>query len=87
MNQLTIRGFDDELAKRIRQLANREGISLNQAVLRLLRKGTGLAEGKGGGDTVGPSLDSLIGTWTPQEAEELNHALEDLEAIDESMWE
>ena len=84
MKQLTIRGFGDELAKRIRRLANREGISLNQAVLKLLRKGTALAEGKE--DTVGSSLDHLIGTWAPEEADELNHALEDLEAIDESMW-
>ena len=87
MKQLTIRGFDNELANRIRRLANREGISLNQAVLRLLRKGTGLMEGKGRGDTVGSSLDPLIGTWTSEEAGELNRALEDLEAIDESMWE
>ena len=31
MNQLTIRGFDDELNETIRQLAEREGISLNRA--------------------------------------------------------
>ena len=58
MNQLTIRGFDDELAHRIRQLASREGISLNRAVLRLLREGVGLEDRKGG-DTVGSSLDHL----------------------------
>ena len=42
MNQLTVRGFDDELSDRLRGLARREGISLNQAALRLLRKGAGL---------------------------------------------
>ena len=87
MKQLTIRGFEHELAKRIRRLANQEGLSLNQAVLKLLRKGAGLGEGKGGADTVGSSLDHLIGTWTPEEADELDHALDDLEEIDESMWE
>ena len=60
MNQLTIRGFDDELASRIRQLATREGISLNRAVLRLLRRGAGLGDHKDAGDTVGSSLDHLI---------------------------
>jgi len=87
MKQLTVRGFDEELAQRIRRLANREGISLNQAVLKLLRKGAGLREGKGSADTVGSSLDELIGTWTPDEADELQRALDDLEEIDESMWE
>ena len=85
MNQLTIRGFDDELANRIRQLASREGISLNRAVLRLLREGVGLEDRKRG-DTVGSSLDHLIGTWTCEEAAEMDRALEDLSHIDEALW-
>ena len=74
MNQLTIRGFDDELADRIRALARREGISLNRAVLRLLRRGAGLGDGNRGPDTVGDSLDHLIGTWTAAEAAEMGRA-------------
>ena len=87
MNQLTIRGFDEDLAARIRQIADRDGISLNRVVLRLLRKGAGLGEGKSGADTVGDSLDHLIGTWTAAEADEMNRALEELSRIDEAMWE
>ena len=87
MNQLTIRGFDDELAGRIRQLASRERISMNRAALRLLRRGAGLGERNGSTDTVGASLDHLIGTWTEEEAAEMNRALEDLSHIDETMWE
>ena len=86
MNQLTIRGFDDELADRIRQLARREDISLNRAVLRLLRRGAGLEDRSGSPDVVGDSLDHLIGTWTAEEAAEVNRALEDFSRIDEEMW-
>lgn len=86
MHQLTIRGFDDELANRIRQLASREGISLNQAVLRLLRRGAGLGERNHMPNVVGDSLDHLIGTWTNEEAAEMNRALEDFSLIDEDMW-
>lgn len=39
MNQLTVRGFDDELSSAVRRLAKTEGVSLNQAALRLLKKG------------------------------------------------
>lgn len=53
MKQLTVRGFDDELTRRIRQLASRKGISLNRAALRLLRRGAGLGEPDGGPDIVG----------------------------------
>ena len=86
MNQLTIRGFDDELARRIRQLANREGISLNRAVLRLLRRGAGLGDRNDTPDIVSDSLDHLMGTWTTEEAAEVNRSLEDFSRIDEEMW-
>lgn len=87
MKQLTIRGFGEDLAAKIRLLAKREGISLNQAALRLLRRGAGLKDGKSGYDTVGSSLDHLIGTWSSEEADQMDRALEDFEEIDESMWE
>ncbi len=86
MNQLTVRGFDDELAERIRRLAKRDGTSLNQAALKLLRKGAGLADPAQKADTVGSSLDRLIGSWSDDEAAELDAALEEFETIDESTW-
>ena len=86
MNQLTVRGFDDELAERIQRLAKREGTSLNQAALKLLRKGAGLADPNQRPDTVGSSLDHLIGTWSDDEAAELDAALEEFEVIDEADW-
>ena len=86
MRQLTVRGFDDELSSEIQRLARREGISLNQAVLRLLRKGAGLTDGAAGRDKVGSSLDHLIGTWTQEQADELDEALQEFEKIDEELW-
>lgn len=86
MQQLTVRGFDAALVDQIRRLANREGISLNQAVLRILRRGAGLSAPRGGPAVVGASLDHLIGTWTSDEADVMDRALEDLARIDESMW-
>ena len=86
MNQLTVRGFDDELAERIRRLAKRDGTSLNQAALKLLRKGAGLADPAQKVDTVGASLDLLIGSWSDDEAAELDAALEEFEVIDEAAW-
>ena len=86
MQQLTVRGFDDELSAAIQRLAKREGISLNQAVLRLLRKGAGLADDGAGRATVGSSLDHLFGSWTKAEADELDAALKEFDRIDEEMW-
>ncbi len=86
MRQLTVRGFDDELSSRLRRLAKRDGISLNQAALKLLRKGAGLTDIAGGADTIGNSLDHLIGTWSAEEADELLSTLRELDTIDESIW-
>ena len=87
MNQLTIRDFNDELARKVQQLAAREGISLNRAVMRLLRRGAGLGDPPDSVDIVGASLDHLIGTWSQEEAEQMDRALADLSSVDEAMWE
>ncbi len=86
MNQLTIRGFGPELENRLRALAESEGISLNQAALRLLRAGAGLLMRTIPTCRIGNELDRFIGTWTNEEAEELAKAVHDFEAIDESLW-
>ena len=86
MNQLTVRGFGDELGESIRRMAQREGISLNQAALKLLRKGAGLSDGQRSENAIGDSLDDLFGTWTAEEADEFNAALEVFETVDESAW-
>ena len=86
MDQLTVRGFDDELSSVMRRLAKREGISLNQAALRLLRKGAGLTDSKGNPNAIGPALDDLFGVWRPDEAESFDTVLEIFETVDESTW-
>ena len=83
VNQLTLRGFDDELRDHLRSLAAREGISLNKAALRLLRKGAGLTAGAGGNGKIGSSLDHLFGTWTDEEADAFDALLQQFETIDE----
>ena len=87
MNQLTVRGFGDDLGESIRHLAQREGISLNQAALKLLRRGAGLPDGQGNEKTIGDSLDDLFGTWSAEEAEEFNSAIEVFDTVDELAWE
>jgi hypothetical protein len=85
LKQLTIRGFEPDLEKRLRDLARRDHLSLNQAALVLLRRGAGLAKEKQP-DRVGDSLDHLFGTWTKEEADEFDSFMKDHEQIDPEMW-
>lgn len=70
MRQLTIRGFDPELERKIRVVAQQEGISINKAALRLLRRGASL-EDDGEARPIGTRLDKYASTMSDSEAEEL----------------
>ncbi|MFQ5740907.1 MAG: hypothetical protein ACE5JX_18040 [Acidobacteriota bacterium] len=86
MKQLTVRGFDRELERRIRRLARQENISLNKAVLRLLRRGAGLADKGQSSREIGSSLDHLAGTWTAEQAKAFDEVQQDFERIDPDLW-
>jgi hypothetical protein len=86
MNQLTIRGFDEQLEKCVRQLAAERQISLNRAALTLMRRGAGLTEHRETPDRVGSALDTFIGVWSEQDETELRRALEPFEQIDPALW-
>lgn len=59
MKQLTLRGVDKELDRRLKHLAERENLSLNQTVLLLLRKATGLESNSVPSDSV-PLLGIMV---------------------------
>jgi hypothetical protein len=86
-HQLTIR-YDDAVAREIEELARREKISRNQAAVRLLRKGARLEEPEPdlAPDAIGGSLDWFIGSWTDEQARELEDAIADFEMVDEDLW-
>jgi len=84
-HQLTIR-YDDETARQIEELARRERLSRNQAVVRLLRKGAGLERRSEEHDAIGSSLDWFVGSWTDEQAREFEEAVAEFETIDEELW-
>jgi len=86
MTQLTVRGFDKELERRLREFAKARGISLNQAALMLLRQGAGLSGPRQRANVVGDSLNHLIGSWSEEEEAEFLKAIEGLEEIEPALW-
>ena len=86
MKQLTIRGVEKDVERCIKQMARKEGLSLNQAVLRLLRKGAGMEDPLNTRDSLGDALDGFMGIWTRSQAREVMAAVEDFEKVDEAIW-
>jgi hypothetical protein len=87
MDQLSLRGFDKELARRNRELARREHVSLNKAALLLMRRGAGLVEPGGSSPaTVGDALDGFIGRWSAADEKRLLQSIAACETVDEALW-
>lgn len=84
-HQLTIR-YDDDLAREIDELARREGISRNRAVVRLLKEAAGVDDRDGPQRRIGDALDWFIGSWTEQQATEFEEAVRDFEMVDKELW-
>lgn len=86
MKKLTLRGVDKELERRLKRLAARENLSLNQTVLLLLRKATGLEASSLPSNRVGASLEEFVGIWSPAEQQEFNAATRVFKEIDAGGW-
>jgi hypothetical protein len=86
MSQLTVRGFDPVLERRIREIARQEKISLTKAAVRLMEQGAGLRSGKLAPARIGAQLDDLIGTWTDREADAVLESIRVFETVDDDLW-
>jgi hypothetical protein len=86
IEQLTLRGFDAALERKLREVAKADGTSLNQAVLKLLRRATGIDQSAPNPRAIGASYDDVIGTWSDSEGKEFDDAVAELRVVDEAMW-
>jgi len=86
MKQLTVRVTEPEVRRRIEELAEREQLSLNQAVLKLLRRAVGLGADALENVPIGEDIQQFAGRWTAEEAAEFNAAVEVFGAIDDEFW-
>ena len=84
MEQLTVRGFEPQLAEILKRISHEEHVSLNQAALRLMRKGAGIQAKKEIG--IGHQLDEFIGSWSDKEAEAFDQQVAALRTIDDEIW-
>ncbi len=86
MDHLSLRGFDKELERRLRELARREHVSLNKAALLLLRRGAGLLESGQSSAAIGDALDRFIGSWSMADERRFLKSIASCESVDEALW-
>lgn len=84
MGQITLRGMDPEVEKKIRRMARQTGRSLNRTILDIIYQYKGLM--KRGNRSPANSLRKLAGGWNEQEASEFMESIKSCEQIEEDMW-
>ena len=84
MSTMTIRGFDDQTIKALREKAKQEGMSVNAAIVKLVQEELGLKKKKR--IVVYNDLDHLAGTWNDKEYKDFQKSTKDFEIIDKTMW-
>lgn len=77
-SRITLRNVDPELSRRLRAISAARGESLNAAVLRLLRRATGL--------NLRRERLERYATWTAEDVEEFTKALRAQRKVDERYW-
>jgi len=80
---ITIRGVDEEISSRLKQLAKRENKSVNKLILDMIRQHTGLKKKR---KKVYHDLDHLFGRWTEDEFGEIQEVIESQRKIDRELW-
>lgn len=84
MGAITIRGIDNEIAKTLKEMAKREGTSMNSIVLGIVRKSLGLEKKKR--TVIYTDLDHLAGTWDKKDYADFQKKIADFEKIDKNIW-
>lgn len=78
MKQITVRGVPEELGRRLEQVSEARGKSLNATVLDLLAKAVGMSSRR-------EWLERFT-TWGPEEVAELDLSSRAQRAIDAKLW-
>ncbi len=84
MPQITLRGMDPEVERKIRRIAKMSGKSLNRVILEMIYKYAGL--NKEHKKPAAASLRKLAGGWSAKDAAEFLESIKSCEQIDEEMW-
>ena len=81
MNQITVRTIPASVESRLRAMADRLGLSLDQTVIRLLEAATG-----GRPDAPKRDLSEIAARWSDREAEVFDRVTAFFELVDDEMW-
>lgn len=85
MNAVTIRGVDENIAKKLKIAAKKQGKSVNQLILGFIKLNLGLKKEKKFSRNY-DDLDDLFGRWNNDEYDKINKSINSQRQIDQELW-
>ena len=85
MKTMTVRGIDDALDEKLKQMARESGVSINQFVIDTLKRQMGLTKEKKF-TVVHDDLDHLFGRWSEEEFESIQGKIDSERVLDKELW-
>lgn len=85
MKAVTIRGVAPEVAEKLKSSAAKQGKSINQVALEMIKEGLGLKKVRRFSREY-DDMDHLFGRWTEKEFEEIHTKIERERRVDQELW-
>lgn len=85
MKAVTIRGIDAEISAKLKTLSAKQGKSINQLTVDIIKEGLGLAKEKKFTREYS-DLDGLFGRWSDDEFSEISAKIAGQRQIDAELW-
>lgn len=85
MKTISLRGVEDETARKLTEEAVQRGTSVNTLILQFINAGMGMKVPAKKHQEY-HDLDQLAGTWTEEDSADLMGAISGFEHIDKELW-
>lgn len=85
MKTVTVRGIENALADKLKDIAKQEGKSVNQLIIDTLKKSCGLEKEKKFTRAY-HDMDHLFGKWSKEEFERIQGNIEADRKVDPELW-
>jgi hypothetical protein len=85
MKAVTIRGIEPEVSEKLKLTAAKQGKSVNQLTIEIIKESLGLKKGKKYSREY-DDLDDLFGKWSEDEFKEISSKITEERQIDQNLW-
>jgi ribosomal protein S24E len=85
MKTITVRRIEPSLAKKLKQVANKEGKSVNQLVIETIKQYLGMKKERRF-TVVYHDMDHIFGRWSEEEFEQIQGKIDSERKVEKELW-